>query len=129
MTQLVTSAVLTSAGGAFTDTITAPIGASLLQYRYVPDASVPLDTGADVTLVGATTGFVYLNLANIGTVAFQKLPRYATSDEQGAASLFAVGGEPVEDEMCVGTEQLTLTIAQGGNAKRGTLYFWFGDGD
>jgi hypothetical protein len=124
MTTIATVAVTTSAGGAFSTTISAPAGA-LMQYRYVPHASTPLDTGADIDLVGATTGFVYINQDNIGTSAFQKLPRYATHDETGTASLYAATGEPVEDEMVVGPEQLSFTVANGGNALSGTFYFWF----
>lgn len=122
---LVTVAVLTSAGGAFSTPIVAPRG-RLLQYRYVPDGSNPLDTGADIDLAGATTGFVYINQDNIGTSAFQKLPRHATHDETGVASLYAAAGEPVEGCMHCGGEQLTFTVANGGNAKRGTFFFWFG---
>lgn len=121
--ELVRIPVTVSAGGAFTTEFQA--NGFLHQYRYVPDATNPLDTGADVTLVGKTTAFSYLNLANIGTSAFQKLPRYATSDEQGVASLHAAGGEPVEDRMWAGPEILTFTVAQGGNALLGTFYFWF----
>lgn len=124
MTTVATVPVTTSAVGAFTTTISAPAGA-LLQYRYVPDGTNPLATGSNIDLVGATTGFVYINQDAIGTSAFQKLPRYATHDETGVASLYAVTGEPVEDEMAVGAEQLTFTVASGGNAKLGTFYFWF----
>ena len=120
---VVTIPVTVSAGGAFTVEIN--VSGFLHQIRYVPDGTNPLDTGADVTLVGKTTGFSYLNLANIGTSAFQKLPRYATTDEQGVASLYAAAGEPVEDRMWAGPEILTFTIAQGGTSKLGTFYLWF----
>jgi hypothetical protein len=122
---LITVAVTTSAGGAFSTTIAGAVG-RLLQYRYVPDGSSPLDTGADIDLTGATTGFVYINQDNIGTSAFQKLPRYAPHDEAGAASLYAAGGEPVEGFMHCSGEMLTFAVANGGNALRGTFYFWFG---
>jgi hypothetical protein len=95
----------------------------LRQYRYVPHASTPVDTGGDLDMVGAQTGFVYINQDNIGTSAFQKVPRYATHDETGTASLYAAGGEPVEGLMMV-AEALTATIASGGDAKKGTLYVW-----
>lgn len=123
--QMIAVAVLTSAGGAFSKVI-QPGSGRLLQYRYVPDGSSPLDTGADLDVVGTTTGFVYVNQDNIGTSAFSKAPRMPTHDETGAASLYAAGGEPVEDLMAVGGESLTVTIANGGNTLRGTLYFWFG---
>jgi hypothetical protein len=114
--------ILTSAAGAWSETI-SPRHGKLRQYRYVPHGTSPLDTGADLDLVGAQSGFVYINQDNIGTSAFQKMPRYATADETGAASLYAAGGEPVESEMSV-AEPLTATIAHGGNALKGTLYIW-----
>lgn len=114
--------ILTSAAGAWSQTI-APKHGLLRQYRYVPDGTSPLDTGADLDIAGAHSGFVYANQDNIGTSAFQKLPRYATHDETGAASLYAAAGEPVEGLMAV-AEPITATIAAGGNAKKGVLYVW-----
>ena len=114
--------ITTSAGGAWSQTI-QPLPGKLQQYRYVPDGTSPLDTGADLDVVGAQTAFVYVNQDNIGTSAFQKLPRYATHDETGAASLYAAAGEPVEGIMSV-AEPITATIANGGNALKGVLYLW-----
>jgi len=114
--------ITTSTGGAWSETVSLKHG-NFVQYRYVPHASTPLDTGADLDVVGAQSGFVYVNQDNIGTSAFQKLPRYATADETGAASLYAAVGEPVEGLMAV-AEPLTATIANGGNALKGTLYIW-----
>lgn len=114
--------ILTSSAGAWSQTIAVKHG-MFRQYRYVPDGTSPLDTGADLDITGAQTGFVYANQDNIGTSAFQKLPRYATADETGAASLFAAGGEPVEGLMAV-AEPITAAIANGGNALKGVLYIW-----
>lgn len=114
--------ILTSAAGAFSQTI-HPRAGNFRQYRYVPDGTSPLDTGADLDMVGAQSAFVYINQDNIGTTAFQKLPRYATHDETGTASLYAAAGEPVEGIMAV-AEPLTVTIANGGNALKGVLYIW-----
>jgi hypothetical protein len=114
--------ILTATGGAYSTTFHPRAGA-FRQYRYVPHATTPLDTGADLDIAGAQSGFVYANQDNIGTSAFQKLPRYATADETGTASLYAAGGEPVEGVMAV-AEPITVTIASGGDAKKGTLYIW-----
>lgn len=122
--NLVTVAITTDASGNFS----APVQANgrLLQYRYVPDGSTPLDTGADLDIIGATTGFIYINQDDIGTSAFTKVPRQPTHDNTGAASLYAGAGEPVEDFMWIGGEQLTVTIANGGNTLSGKLYMWIG---
>lgn len=125
--QLITVPILTSSGGAFS--VSMPVqagGGRLLQYRYVPHGSVPLDTGADLDIVGSRTGMVYANQDDIGTAAFTKAPRQPTHDASGAASLYAATGEPVEDFIYVGGEPLTITISGGGNAKQGTLYLFVG---
>lgn len=114
--------IATSAGGAWSETVSGIYG-RLVQYRYVPDATSPLATGADLDLVGAQSGFVYINQDDIGTSAFQKLPRLATSDETGAASLYAGSGEPVEDCAAI-AEPITASISSGGNSKLGVLYIW-----
>ena len=114
--------ILTNASGAWSATI-SPKAGKLTQYRYVPHASTPVDTNGDLDVVGAQTGFVYVNQDNIGTTAFQKLPRYATHDETGTASLYAAGGEPVEGLMSV-AEPITASIVNGASTKSGTLYLW-----
>jgi hypothetical protein len=123
--QLITVAITTDASGDFSKDI-QPQSGRLLQCRYVPDGVSPLDTGADLDIVGATTGFVYVNQDDIGTSAFTKAPRQPTHDATGAASLYAATGEPVEDHMFVGGEALTVTIANGGNTLSGNLYLWIG---
>lgn len=123
--QLIKVSVTTDASGDFASTI-QPRDGRLLQYRYVPDASTPLATGADLDVVGGTTGFVYVNQDDIGTSAFTKAPRQPTHAADGTASLYASTGEPVEDHMYVAGEPLDVTVAQGGNALSGVIYFWFG---
>lgn len=122
MVDIVKVAITTDASGNFSKTVAVPSGA-FVQYRYVPHASTPLGTGADLDVTGATTGFVYANQDDIGTSAFSKTPRVATHDVAGVASLYASGGEPVESAAFVG-EPLTVTIANGGNTLSGTLYIW-----
>lgn len=124
--RLHTISILTNGSGAYSVTIRAPGMGRFLQYRYVPDGSSPLDTGADIDLVGATTGVVLINHDNIGTSAFTKVAKQPTSDVTGAASLYAAAGEPVEDFIWLSGEDLTFTVAGGGDTKLGTLYLWFG---
>lgn len=114
--------ILTATGGGYSTTF-SPRAGHFRQYRYVPDATSPVDTNGDLDIAGAQSGFVYVNQDNIGTTAFQKLPRYATADETGTASLYAAGGEPVEGIMAV-AEPITVTITNGADAKKGVLYIW-----
>lgn len=122
--ELHTVAIATDANGDFTG-YTAVVKGEIRQYRYVPGAAA-LDTGADLDITGETTGIVISNQDNIGTSAFTKVPRAATHDETGTASLYAAGGEPVEDRIAVAGERLKVVIASGGNTKSGTLYIWVG---
>lgn len=122
--RLVTVSILTSGAGAFT-TKTPEINGSLLQMRYVVDGTSPLPNTADLSIAGTQTGISYFSTGDVGGSSFTKEIRQATHDTAGAASLYAAGGEPVEAEMAV-AEQLTVTVANGGDTKIGTLYLWIG---
>lgn len=110
------------ADGAGNFTVTFPATGALIQYRYSPGT---LATGADVTVAGANTGKSFIALVNAGTATIDRAPRQPVHDAAGTPSLYAAGGEPVEDYIYAGGEQLTLTVAQGGTANVGTLYLWF----
>ena len=118
-----TIAITTDASGDFS-AFTPVVRGRVLQYRYVPDGVSPLDTGADLDITGDTSGVVIANQDNIGTAAFTKAPRHATHAVDGSASLYAASGEPVEDAVVVADERLKVVIAQGGNAKKGTVHVW-----
>lgn len=124
--KLYTIAVTTNTSGAYTGYTDDPINGPVLQIRYVPDGSNALDTGSDLDIVGESTGIVVSNKDNIGTSAFTVAPRQATHDNLHAASLYAAGGEPVEDYIFICGERLKLDIAQGGDTKEGTFYIWVG---
>lgn len=126
-THLTTIAVTTDGSGDFTTDFVVPSGGGrFLQYRYVPDGSSPLDTGADLDVTGKTTGFVYVNHDNLGVSAIDRIVRGATYDIDGSALLYAASGEPVEEAAAIGGEPLTVTISNGGASKAGTLYIWTG---
>ena len=116
-------AITTNASGAFSAT-TPALSGRVLQYRYVPDGTSPLDTGADLTIAGANTGIAVITALNIGTSAFQKAPRQPThAISDASALLYAAGGTAVSDCVWI-DEPLTVTIAQGGNTLKGTVYIW-----
>lgn len=123
--QRIPIAVLTDGSGAFTG-YSDVVEGRILQVRYVPDGSTPLDTGADVTITGEQSGVSILAQSNIGTSAYAVAPRQATHDQAAAASLYAGSGEPVETEIVVGQERIKLVIAQGGAAKAGTFHIYVG---
>lgn len=117
--------VLTDASGNFTG-YTPPVTGRILQVRYIPDGTAPLDGLADLDITGADTGVVIVDKNDIGSVAFTAAPRQPTHDAALAASLYAASGEPVEDAVVVAQERLKLVIAQGGAAKSGTFHIWVG---
>lgn len=125
MIYLVTVPITTNSSGDFSAT-TPHVRGFVHQYRYVPDGTSPLDTGADLDIVGSVSGIVVANQDNIGTSSFTVAPRQPTHDTLGAALVYAENGEPVGDRIAI-NEPLTVTIAAGGDTKSGTLYLWIAD--
>ena len=121
--NLQTVAITTDTGGDDTE-YTAVVTGCVAQVRYIPDATTPLDTGADLDITGEDTGIVVANHDNIGTSAFTVAYRQATHAVDGSASLYAAAGEPVEAPVCVANERLKVVIANGASTKSGTFYIW-----
>ncbi len=48
-------------------------------------------------------------------------PRQATHDTVGAASLYAAGGEPVEDYIYAANERIKIVVSNGGDTKTGAF--------
>lgn len=122
--QRVRVPVTTDASGAFTAE-TPEVTGRILSIRYVPADSNDLDANWDLDIVGKNTGIVVANIDNISAAAITWAPRQPTCDVAGAASLFAAGGEPIEDYIWV-REALTVTIAQGGNVQSGAIFITVG---
>lgn len=92
------------------------------EVTYVPHATVPLDTGADITITEEDTTKPILTWTNVGTVLATKAPRQATHSVAGAASLYAGGGTAVEDRIAV-KGRIKVVVAAGVASKQGTFYF------
>lgn len=118
--ELVTIPITTDAAGDFTQK-TGDLSGFLEAYRL---DWVDLDTGADLDIVGDKTGQILANHDSLGVADLERAPRRPTHDIAGAASLYAGAGEPVEDKFFCHGEAYTVTIANGGNVKTGTLYIW-----
>jgi hypothetical protein len=106
---------------AYTPVVTGRV----LQVRYVPAGSSPLDTNADLTVTGEVSGVAIAALTNIGTSAFTKVPRHATHGVTGAALVYAAA-DAVAEPVYVAGERIKTVVAQGGNVTSGTLSFWIG---
>lgn len=91
--------------------------------RYVPDASTPLDSGADLTITDNGTGLQVITITDVGASARNFAPRMLTMTTIGAPALYAAGGTDVLDPIPVGGA-IKVVVASGGNAKSGTLYIF-----
>lgn len=114
--------VTTDSDGAATGYTDVPVNGFIHSIRYIPDGSSPLDTNADVDITGEATGIVVLDDDNIGTSAYTVMPRFATTDQTNTASLYASGGEPVEDRVGIANERLKVVIASGGDTLTGVFH-------
>ena len=94
--------------------------------RYVPDGTVPYDTGADVTVTGDVSGIPILTVTNTGTVALSLYPRAATAGVTNTAALYAAGGTAILDLIPVSSERIKIVVAQGGTSKTGKFHVYIG---
>lgn len=91
--------------------------------RYVPDASTPLETGADITITDTVTGLQILAVTNVGPSARDFWPRAFTMTTTGTVALYAAGGTNVLDLVPI-ANPIKVVVAQGGATKSGTLYIY-----
>ncbi len=97
----------------------------VLQVRYVPHATTPLDTGADLTITGEDTTVAIATLTNIGTSAFTKVPRQPVHGVTGTALVYA-GTDAVAEPPYIAGERIKVVVVQGGVSKVGTLHILIG---
>lgn len=83
--------------------------------------------GVDFTITVEGTGETVWTESNVNAAA-AKLPRAATHSTAGVALLYAAGGAAVANQIAIGRDRIKCVIAQGGNAKTGTLTFLINDG-
>lgn len=115
---------ITSAADGTATAYTPVVSGYLRAIAYVPHASTPLDTGADVTITANTSGLALLTITNLGTAALSIHPRAATVGVTNLAALYAAGGAAVNTEIPVADEAIKMVVAQGGDAKSGTFYLY-----
>jgi hypothetical protein len=129
MIRKLTVPVTTAADGSATG-YTTPISGWVCAIAYVPHASTPLDTNADIVVSAHTSGMAILTKANIGLSAVQWHPRAGTNAvADGAALLYASGGAAVCDRIPVASEAVKIVVANGDNTKSGTFYVFVDGGD
>jgi len=92
----------------------------IIAVAYVKDGTTPFADTVDFTITSEVTTqniWVEENVTASKTVA----PRQATHSTAGVASLYAAGGEPVEDHIVVANERVKCVVASGGDSKLGAF--------
>lgn len=119
--------VTTDGAGAADESSQHPVNGRVLELRYTPDGTSPLDTSADITVTGRQSGRAIVTKANIGTTAFSLAPRQPTHKvSDGSAALYAAAGEGVHDFVYLAGERIRVVVAQGAAAKSGVFEFLIG---
>lgn len=77
--------------------------------------------GVDFTITAEATGEAILTKSDVNASAVF-YPRAATHTQAGAAALYATGGTAVQDKIAMGNDRVKIVVAQGGNAKSGTIH-------
>lgn len=114
--------ITTNTSGDATAYTQGPVTGLVEHIRYLPDATSPMDTGADVTITGEHSGISVLTKSNIGTAAFTVAPRQPTHlNSDGSAALYAAGGTGVLAQIAFAGERIKVVIAQGGNTLSGSF--------
>lgn len=114
--------VTTASDGSATAYTDKAVTGAVLSIQYV---KTDFADGVDFAVTAETTGQGLWTESNVNASA-TRCPRQPTHDAVGAASLYASGGEPVEDYIHVANERIKIIIASGGNAKVGTFYITVG---
>lgn len=113
---------LTTDGSGDVTAYTPTTSGTVLAVRYVPDASTPLATGADITITDTTTGLTILTITNVGVVANDFWPRAAMMTTTGVLATYD-GTRAVLDQVPVASA-IQVVVAQGGSTLSGTIYLY-----
>lgn len=112
------SVTVTTASDGTATAYIGPVNGKLNSIQYV---KTDFADGVDFTITNETTGQSLWTESNVNSAAI-KAPRQATHDGVGVASLYAAGGEPVEDKICLANDRVRIVIAQGGSTKVGAFH-------
>ena len=103
---------------AYSPVVTGPV-------RAIHYLKTDYAVGVDFTITSEATGQQLWVQVNQDASAV-KCPRQPTHDGVGVASLYAAGGEPVEDLILLANDRIKIVVAAGGVSKTGTFHFVIG---
>ena len=113
---------ITTDGSGDATVYSPPTFGTIVAIRYVPHASTPLETGADITITDGATGIGVLTVTNVGPSARDFWPRAFTMNTVGVVATYD-GTRHVLDLVPV-AGAVKVVVASGGAAKIGTLYIY-----
>ena len=117
MIEKVIANITTDAGGAaevfLTHGINRPLNGLLMSLRYRPGT---IDTGADLTITGETSGVPILTVTDAGTSDVSYYPR-SPLNEVASGAVGASGSEIIP----IHNERIKVVVAQGGNVTAGSI--------
>lgn len=117
-------AFTTDASGDAVVTAQSERGA-LVGIVYEPDDTDTPAAGTTLKVEGVQTDRVVLNAVNVGATRKEYSPRFPTHDPDGTVIEHEATASPVSEPMRLANEQLKLTVASGGNAKKGVVTLLF----
>ena len=116
--------IVTDADGDFVG-YSNVVNGRVLEVRLVVPGSGGIEGTSDLAITNELTGAAILAKTDQNGSATWA-PRQATHSTAGAAALYASGGAAVNDYVVVAESRIKAVIAQGGNAKTGTLFITVG---
>lgn len=111
-----TVSLTTDTGGDATG-YTPPVNGRVLTVIY---DKTDFATGVDFAITAEDTGQGIWTEADVNASA-TRAPRQPTHDDVGVASLYAAGGEPVEDHIYLADERVKIVVSNGGSTKSGSF--------
>ena len=109
--------ITTDAAGAGT-AYTPVVSGRVVSIRYV---KTDFADGVDFTVTSEATGATIWTEDNVNA-SKTCVPRQATHDTAGVASLYAAAGEPVEDRIALANDRVKIVVATGGATKTGAFH-------
>lgn len=113
MLQQTTTAIATDGSGDATVYLGSKMRGLLLALKYTPGS---IETGADITITGETSGIPILTKENAGTSDVFFYPRaLANAVADGAA------GTNSQEYIPLAEERIKVVVANGGDSKEGSI--------
>lgn len=109
---------ITVTSGGDAEVYSPVLSGKLVSFRYV---KTDFADGVDFVCTTETSAQTLWSEEAVNASA-TRYPRAPTHSTAGAASLYAAAGTAVNDKIAISQERIKIVVADGGNAKTGTLH-------